>query len=262
MDVRKRDRLLRELGITEWIRRREAVPPGTLVAQPLGMASHAAPDAGSAAGDEPESDARLMKEAIDRPEVSELQLKHVSWGELQATVDQCVACGLARTRNKAVFGIGPEKAPLMVIGEGPGADEDARGEPFVGRAGKLLDEMLKAIGCSRSDNTYVTNVVKCRPPGNRDPLVEEAEACRSYLDRQIEFVSPRLIVGLGRIAAQRLLSTELPLSKLRGRIHQYGKNATPVVLTYHPAYLLRSPREKAKAWTDLKSIYRFLQSRE
>lgn len=262
MDVRTRDRLLRELGITEWVRRHGAAPSGAIVAQSVGADSRTNLDTAPRSGDALKSGAQLAKEAVDSQKAAEVPPMHRSLGELQAAVDRCTACSLSKTRNKAVFGVGPETAPLMVIGEGPGADEDMRGEPFVGRAGKLLDEMLKAIGCSRADNTYVTNVVKCRPPGNRDPLVVEAEACRSYLDQQIAFIKPKLIVGLGRIAAQRLLSTELPLSKLRGQLHQYGGSATPVLLTYHPAYLLRSPREKAKAWTDLKSIHRFLQSRE
>lgn len=146
----------------------------------------------------------------------------------------------------------------MVIGEGPGAEEDKQGEPFVGRAGKLLDQMLKAIGHSRNDNVFIANVVKCRPPANRDPRPDEVAACRPYLDRQIELIKPRLIVGLGRVAAHRLLDTQLPMSKLRGSLHHYGAQATPVMLTYHPAYLLRSPREKAKAWEDLKAIAGFL----
>src|SRR5205085_9658247 len=133
-------------------------------------------------------------------------------------------------------------APLMVVGEGPGADEDAQGEPFVGRAGKLLDEMLKAIGHSRKDNVFIANVVKCRPPGNRDPETLEAESCRPYLEQQIRLVKPKLIVALGRIAAQRLLKSDEPLARLRGPIHQYGTEATPLFITYHPAYLLRSPR--------------------
>lgn len=146
----------------------------------------------------------------------------------------------------------------MVIGEGPGADEDAKGEPFVGKAGQLLDQMLSAIGYSRDKNVFVANVVKCRPPGNRDPKPEEAEACRAFLEQQIRLVKPRLLVALGRIAAQRLLETNEPLSRLRKDMHHYGSEQTPLLITYHPAYLLRSPREKAKSWTDLKRVARFL----
>ncbi len=148
----------------------------------------------------------------------------------------------------------------MVVGEGPGADEDAKGEPFVGRAGKLLDEMLRAIGRSRETNTFIANVVKCRPPGNREPAADEAEACRSYLEGQLKLVKPRLIVALGRVAAQRLLVSDEPLARLRGPVHHWGPEATPLMVTYHPAYLLRSPGEKAKSWEDLKKIHRFLES--
>ncbi len=185
------------------------------------------------------------------------------WSGLQTAVAGCTACKLCRTRNNTVFGVGAEQASLMVIGEGPGADEDAQGFPFVGRAGKLLDEMLRSIGRSRTEteagkSVYIANVVKCRPPANRDPEPDEVAACRPYLDAQIEHVKPKLIVALGRIAAQRLLSSDEPLSRLRGPQHEYGERKTPVLITYHPAYLLRSPGEKAKSWADLKRVSRFL----
>ncbi|MDE2150299.1 MAG: uracil-DNA glycosylase [Gammaproteobacteria bacterium] len=178
-------------------------------------------------------------------------------------VAECRRCKLCEARTQTVFAAGSPRAELMVIGEGPGADEDAKGLPFVGRAGRLLDQMLLAIGRSRAGDepprsVYIANVVKCRPPGNRDPQPDEVEACRPYLDRQIELVAPKLIVALGRVAAQRLLGVNLPLSKLRGGQYEYGPRNTPVLLTYHPAYLLRSPSEKAKAWDDLKRIHRFL----
>lgn len=148
----------------------------------------------------------------------------------------------------------------MIVGEGPGADEDRQGEPFVGAAGKLLDQMLGAIGRSRQSDVYIANVVKCRPPGNRDPLEAEAEACRPYLAKQIELLQPRLIVALGRVAAQRLLGTTEPLARLRSQQHEYAPTGTPVRVTYHPAYLLRSPREKAKSWADLKQVRQHLAS--
>lgn len=191
------------------------------------------------------------------------------WDGLRAQVANCQRCKLCATRTNTVFGVGNPAASLMVVGEGPGADEDASGEPFVGRAGKLLDEMLKAIGRSRSDNAstplssngvFIANVVKCRPPGNRDPEKDEVEACRNYLDAQIAHVKPKLIVALGRIAAQRLLTTDEPLSRLRGPLHQYGLSQTPVFVTYHPAYLLRAPKEKAKSWEDLKKIAQHLKA--
>jgi DNA polymerase len=186
------------------------------------------------------------------------------WDGLRAAVAGCEQCKLCRTRTNTVFGVGSIKSPLMVVGEGPGADEDAQGEPFVGRAGKLLDQMLAAIGRSRGEAeadkaVFIANVVKCRPPGNRDPEPDEVEACRPYLDRQISLVKPRLIVALGRVAAQRLLDTDAPLSKLRGPLYHYGPEETPVLITYHPAYLLRSPGEKAKSWQDLKRVSRFLR---
>jgi DNA polymerase len=148
----------------------------------------------------------------------------------------------------------------MFVGEGPGADEDAQGEPFVGKAGQLLTRMIGAMGFRREE-VYIANVVKCRPPGNRDPEPDEVEACRPYLDRQIQLLRPKLLVALGRVAAQRLLSTDAPLSKLRGPLYEYGPEHTPVLITYHPAYLLRSPGEKAKSWQDLKRIHQFLEGR-
>jgi uracil-DNA glycosylase family 4 len=180
------------------------------------------------------------------------------WSGLRAMVKDCPRCKLCATRTQTVFGVGPEDAPLMIVGEGPGADEDMKGEPFVGKAGKLLDQMLASIGRSRGENTYIANVVKCRPPGNRDPEADEVAACRPYLDRQIELLKPRLIVALGRVAAQRLLQSDAPLSRLRGPLYQYGAERTPVLVTYHPAYLLRSPREKSKSWDDLKRVHQLL----
>ncbi|MGZ5031752.1 MAG: uracil-DNA glycosylase [Usitatibacter sp.] len=172
-----------------------------------------------------------------------------SWSELRVLVSECRACGLCKQRKQAVFGVGNESAPWLFVGEGPGADEDEQGEPFVGQAGKLLDSMLAAIGCERGREVYIANVVKCRPPGNRTPTADEAAACAPFLDRQIELIAPKVIVALGRTAATRLLGTEASLASLRGKVHRY--RGTPVVVTYHPAYLLRSLPEKAKAWEDL-----------
>ncbi len=171
------------------------------------------------------------------------------WAELAGAVRECRLCGLCETRIQTVFGTGDRRARLMVIGEAPGAEEDRQGEPFVGRAGMLLNSMLRAAGFERGE-VYIANVLKCRPPQNRDPSAEETERCLPYLRRQIEFVSPSAILCVGRIAAQRLLGTELPLARLRGRVHQL--DGVPVIVTYHPAYLLRSPGEKRKSWEDLK----------
>ena len=169
--------------------------------------------------------------------------------ELRILAAECRACGLCQQRKQAVFGVGSEVGPWLFVGEAPGADEDEQGDPFVGQAGKLLDGMLAAIGCQRGRDTYIANVVKCRPPGNRTPTVAEAAACAPLLDRQIELIRPKLIVALGRSAAARLLGTDASLASLRGMVHRHGD--TPVVVTYHPAYLLRSPGQKRKAWEDL-----------
>ena len=176
--------------------------------------------------------------------------KIVSWSELRDKVSACTLCSLHRTRTQTVFGVGSESADWMIIGEAPGAEEDRRGDPFVGRAGKLLDEMLRAVGLAR-DSVFIANLLKCRPPNNRDPTVDEAASCRAYLDRQIALLSPKLILVVGRIAAQHLLETDAPLGRLRGQKHYLNNGQLPVVVTYHPAYLLRSPTQKRKAWQDL-----------
>ncbi|MGI9203397.1 MAG: uracil-DNA glycosylase [Woeseiaceae bacterium] len=172
------------------------------------------------------------------------------WTALQTGVAACTQCILHKTRTQTVFGVGSRTAEWMIVGEAPGAEEDRRGEPFVGRAGKLLDEMLRAIGLSR-ERVYIANILKCRPPNNRDPANDEAESCRRFLDRQIELVAPKIIIAVGRIAAQRLLQTDAPLGRLRQQKHYLSDRQVPVVVTYHPAYLLRSPTQKRKAWQDL-----------
>jgi DNA polymerase len=171
------------------------------------------------------------------------------WIPLKAAVSGCTRCGLHQTRTQTVFGVGDENADWMLIGEAPGAEEDRLGEPFVGQAGKLLDNMLAAIGLSRRENVYIANVLKCRPPGNRNPAPEEVGKCTPYLLRQIELIQPKLIVAMGRFAAQTLLDTDASISSLRGRLHQYA--GVPLIVTYHPAYLLRTLEDKAKAWEDL-----------
>jgi len=175
----------------------------------------------------------------------------LDWEALRERVATCTRCALHATRTQTVFGVGNREARWMFVGEAPGADEDRQGEPFVGRAGQLLTSMILALGLRRED-VYIANVLKCRPPGNRDPRPEEVNECRGYLDRQIELVDPALIVAVGRIAAQNLLGTDAALARLRGRVHELGPRRRPVVVTYHPAYLLRSPGEKRKAWQDLQ----------
>jgi DNA polymerase len=174
----------------------------------------------------------------------------LGWDDLAAAVAACTRCELHRGRTQTVFGVGNRRAQWLIIGEAPGAEEDKRGEPFVGRAGQLLNSMLAALGLAR-EAVYIANILKCRPPQNRDPRPEEVLACNGWLERQIELLEPRLILAVGRIAAQNLLRTETPIGRMRGRLHHYGERSIPVVVTYHPAYLLRSPGEKRKAWDDL-----------
>ncbi|MFM7067525.1 MAG: uracil-DNA glycosylase family protein [Gammaproteobacteria bacterium] len=175
----------------------------------------------------------------------------LDWEALAHEVSGCRRCGLCETRTRTVFGAGDRAARWMVVGEAPGADEDQQGEPFVGRAGQLLNAMLKACGLER-DEVFIANVLKCRPPNNRDPEPPEVAECLPYLMNQIELVNPGLILCLGRVAARNLLGTDAPLGKLRGQLHRVGPRQWPVVVTYHPAYLLRAPAEKRKAWDDLQ----------
>jgi uracil-DNA glycosylase family 4 len=224
-----RDRYLAEIGIPVWRLRTapaaaepsaRVTPPATVLAEPAPAAAHA------------------------------LRSGHDAWADLAAKVKACTSCGLHKTRTQTVFGVGRRDAQLFVIGEAPGADEDRQGEPFVGRAGQLLNAMLRAIGMPRGE-VYIANILKCRPPGNRDPQPDEATCCTPFLTQQIALAQPRVLLAVGRIAAQWLLQTDTPIGKLRGRVMTYGERNTPLVVTYHPAYLLRSPHDKAKAWTDL-----------
>lgn len=173
----------------------------------------------------------------------------MDWDQLKAAVADCRACALCKARKQAVLGVGDIEADWLFIGEGPGAEEDERGEPFVGQAGKLLDAMLDAIGLKRGDNVYIGNAVKCRPPSNRTPEPEETATCWPFLQRQIELIKPKLIIALGRPAAQTLLQSEVKISSSRGRLFDY--QGIPVAVTYHPAYLLRNLPDKARAWEDL-----------
>lgn len=219
------------MGIPAWSRRADRVIPGAPcpVLAPAGVVA-APPGAG--------------------PADSAAEIGALSWEALEERVSNCTRCALHAGRTRTVFGVGSRKADWLIIGEAPGAEEDRRGEPFVGRAGKLLDAMLAALGYERSQ-VYIANVVKCRPPENRDPRPEEAASCAPYLDRQIELLAPRIILAVGRVAAQRLLASDSPVGRLRGRVHRYGKTGIPLVVTWHPAYLLRRPEAKADAWRDL-----------
>ncbi|MEE8379609.1 MAG: uracil-DNA glycosylase [Gammaproteobacteria bacterium] len=176
-------------------------------------------------------------------------VSQLDWSALQSMVSSCTACGLHESRTNTVFGVGDHQAQVMVIGEAPGADEDHQGEPFVGPDGQLLNNMLLAIGFKR-EQVYIVNILKCRPPGDRDPQPEEVSQCESYLQRQIEMVKPKVILAVGRIAAHNLMKVDTPIGEMRGKQYQYA--GTPVVVTYHPTYLLHKPSEKAKSWDDLR----------
>jgi uracil-DNA glycosylase family 4 len=175
----------------------------------------------------------------------------IDWEPLRERVAGCTLCDLCKTRTQTVFGVGNRQADWLVIGEAPGAEEDRQGEPFVGRAGQLLNAMLLAIGLPR-ETVYIANILKCRPPGNRDPAPAEVSRCLPYLAAQIALLKPKIMLAVGRIAAQNLLATDAPLARLRGKLHTFGAANTPLVITYHPAYLLRTPADKRKAWEDLK----------
>jgi len=185
-------------------------------------------------------------------------LSGMDWAALKSTVRECMACPLRAGCTQTVFGVGDEQADWLFVGEGPGADEDARGEPFVGQAGKLLDNMLLAMRLKRGQKVYIANIVKCRPPGNRAPETGEIARCLPYLHRQIELIQPKIIVALGKTAATALLGRDATLGSLRETTHDY--HGIPLVITYHPAYLLRSPLEKAKAWQDLQLALRLMNS--
>ena len=182
-------------------------------------------------------------------EATPTKISELDWPELKAMVRDCTACKLRAGCTQTVFGVGDEKASWLFVGEGPGADEDAQGEPFVGQEGKLLDNMLMAIKLKRGKDVYIGNIVKCRPPGNRTPEADEIATCLPYLQRQIALIQPKIIVALGKTAATALLGTDATLASLRGRLHDY--HGIPLIITYHPAYLLRTPADKAKAWQDL-----------
>lgn len=198
-------------------------------------------------------------QALDRPvdeatpvdQANKIEGKDRTWQQLEQEVSSCTKCDLHQSRTQTVFGVGNRNARLLIIGEAPGKDEDLQGEPFVGRAGQLLNAMLAAIGLQR-EQIYIANVLKCRPPNNRDPRPEEAQACAPWLEQQIALIQPELILVLGRIASHHLLNTDRSLASLRGRTHQYA--GIPLIVSYHPAYLLRQPVEKRKSWQDLKHI--------
>jgi len=249
MDPDLSRRYLDAIGVTVWRLRQETVAedsgslpePRPHLADEPGVAESACPPAAPRVALPPTEDA----------------VAAMDWESLREAVSSCRGCTLCQTRTKTVFGVGDPNAGLMIIGEAPGADEDRQGEPFVGRAGQLLDRMLAAIGLDR-DAVFIANILKCRPPGNRDPRPEEALRCEPFILRQVALVRPRVILAVGRISSQNLLKTDVPVGRLRGRWFELGPEKIPLRVTYHPSYLLRSPEQKSKAWEDLLEVLRLM----
>ncbi len=273
-DSTRQQQVLNAMGIDQWVPKEhlevvaesEVVTPKPKNPEPAQKVNHNVKSVQAEPGDEPRVEpgnilGRKKETDADEKTVEETPLiytapdadkiKTLDWEPLQQLISECGGCDLHEGRTQTVFGAGDQSANWLIIGEAPGQQEDIQGEPFVGRAGQLLDNMLLAVGQPR-DKVYIANVVKCRPPGNRDPKDEETSACQSYLKRQVELIKPKLILVVGRIAAQSLLATTTPVGKLRGQVYQFPQTEIPMVITYHPAYLLRRPSEKAKSWQDLK----------
>ncbi|MGV6827660.1 MAG: uracil-DNA glycosylase [bacterium] len=249
MSVSRRDAYLGALGVTQW-RRRDMLHTtieGTAAIAESTKAipvEHVADTSAASATVAPDWNNKL-------PEAVDLDA-------LKAQVSTCRACELADSRTQTVFGVGSSNPRLLVIGEAPGVEEDKRGEPFVGNAGKLLDNMLRAIGLSR-EQVFIANVIKCRPPRNRNPHAQEIAACRGFLESQIELLNPAVLLSVGAVSAHSLLEVDTPVGKLRGKTYRFGERQIPLLVTYHPAYLLRKPQEKAKAWVDLQRLMALLQ---
>lgn len=258
LDARQRA-MLAEMGVRVWAPRAEAAvvapAPGATPPAPVPAPAARAPaPVARPVGAAPAPTLTPVAEG-GTPAARPPGVEHMDWPALQAAVAGCQACGLCRSRQNTVFGVGDTGADWMVIGEAPGENEDRQGEPFVGAAGQLLDNMLRAVGRSREARgeagrgIYIANVLKCRPPANRNPLPDEVAQCEPFLARQVALVRPKIILAMGRFAVQSILKTDEPIGRLRGRVHRY--EGVPVIVTYHPAYLLRTPGDKAKAWADL-----------
>ncbi|MDP1783112.1 MAG: uracil-DNA glycosylase [Hydrogenophaga sp.] len=248
LDARQRA-MLAEMGVRVWAPKpAPAQIPAVAVHDPV-----AAPAPRAVAVAAPMAAPALTPPAQATPSRPASPVATLDWPALRDAVASCQACGLCQGRTNTVFGVGDEQADWMVVGEAPGENEDLQGEPFVGAAGQLLDNMLKAVGRSRTgkgaEGAYITNVLKCRPPANRNPQADEVASCEPYLARQVALVKPKVIVAMGRFAVQALLKTNEPIGRLRGQMHHY--EGVPVIVTYHPAYLLRTPADKGKAWADL-----------
>lgn len=248
---------LKAMGITQWVLRDQ---PVTATRPARDEATHHAPEGNMPLAAPVVEAPAVVVSPVSVPAQSPAPLaspsiRPVGWGQLKSHVAACQLCELSQGRTQTVFGVGDQNADWMFIGEAPGEQEDLQGEPFVGKAGLLLTNMLAAVGLKR-ETVYIANVIKCRPEGNRDPHVAEIEACSAYLAQQIDLIKPKLIVIVGRVAAQSLLASDAPVGKIRGTVHYSNSNPAlagiPIVVTYHPAYLLRRPSEKAKSWQDLK----------
>lgn len=237
----EREQILREMGLGPVWKLR--VPPASVAVAEVAAAA----ESPAAHGPAPTVDSTIAPGAM-------------AWDELAANIAACRRCRLCEARKQVVPGVGDVHADWLFVGEAPGAEEDERGEPFVGQAGRLLDNMLAAIAIRRGEDVYIANAVKCRPPENRTPALEEAAACRPYLERQIELIQPKVIVALGRPAAQTLLQAEVKIGAARGKLHDY--RGIPLIVTYHPAYLLRTLLDKAKAWEDLCFMRRTMKAQK
>ncbi len=249
LDARQRA-MLTEMGVRVWLPEQPPVPASVVEERPVAAAQMLA---------EPVAPPPVQRVAPVDAHAMPGEIAGMDWEALERAVASCQACGLCKSRRNTVFGVGDRRARWLVVGEAPGENEDLQGEPFVGQAGVLLDNMLRALGLGRAGEgaqaVYIANVLKCRPPANRNPQPEEVLQCEPYLRRQVALLQPQIILALGRFAAQSLLQhsvpdvATLPLGRLRGQVHQY--EGVPVVVSYHPAYLLRTPQDKAKAWADL-----------
>ncbi len=267
LDARQRA-MLAEMGVRVWAPRADAAAVEPAPAAVPAVSAPVAPPPAETRPSAPPAPATAPRTAPAAPAVAPVAVPtspaaterlrpagvaQMDWPALRAAVAGCEACGLCKTRRNTVFGVGDTQTDWMIVGEAPGENEDLQGEPFVGAAGQLLDNMLRAVGRSRTGEgakgAYIANVLKCRPPANRNPQPQEVAQCEPYLARQVALVKPKIIVAMGRFAVQSLLRTEEPIGRLRGRVHRY--EGVPVIVTYHPAYLLRTPADKAKAWEDL-----------
>jgi uracil-DNA glycosylase len=251
MNSELRQEYLAALGLKSWTLRATATPGSSPSTEVFAAAPEVLTEPPTAAQPTAAQPTAAQLTAAQLTAAQPAREAGVDWPALRARVAACTRCGLSATRTQTVFGVGNLHADWLIVGEAPGADEDRKGEPFVGRAGQLLNSMLHAVGLAR-EQVYIANVLKCRPPGNRDPSATEATECLPYLERQIALLKPKIMLAVGRIAAQNLLHTDKTLGSLRQQVHRFGASSVPLIVTYHPGYLLRTPTDKRKTWEDLK----------